>query len=195
MRNSGNSQISLKLTSSLASALLFPSLLVEWCSPRGDDKDAMIGGAVMFDIDKIFTVGGVQNYDLAGEPSSPRAYVIDISSPDDPEGPTVERLPDMAWGRASLNVVALPNGMVVVVGGQTNTRPFSDDFAVLSVEMYDPSSKSWFEFSQPLTTARNYHSASLLMKDGRIVVGGGGLCSSGCDIYTTWVRASECLVE
>jgi galactose oxidase len=145
----------------------------------------------MFDVDMIFTVGGVQNYDLADEPSSSRAYIIDISNPDDPSGPAVERLPDMAWGRASLNVVALPNGMVVVVGGQTNTRPFSDDFAVLSVEMYDPSSKSWFEFSQPLTTARNYHSAALLMKDGRIVVGGGGLCHI-CDINTSWVRATEC---
>jgi hypothetical protein len=155
----------------------------------------MIGGAVLFDIDKIFTVGGVQNYDVADEPASPRAYTIDISLPDDPIGPRVVRLPDMAWGRTTLNVVALPNGMVAVVGGQTNTRPFSDDFAVLSVEMYDPAAQSWFEFSQPLTTARNYHSAALLMKDGRILAGGGGLCSTGCDIHTTWVRDNKCHFE
>jgi galactose oxidase len=145
----------------------------------------MNGGAVMFDIGKIFTVGGSSNYDFAYEAASNRSYIIDISSPG--RGPVVERQPDMAWRRSLVNVVALPNGMIVVLGGQTNTQLFSDKFGVLRVEMYNPVSKAWVEFSQPLKIARTYHSVGLLLRDGRVLCGGGGLCGYGCDFYTDYV--------
>jgi galactose oxidase len=145
----------------------------------------MNGGAVMFDIGKVFTAGGSESYDYSGAPASNRAYIIDISSPG--REPMVERQPDMAWRRSLLNVVALPNGMIVVAGGQTNTELFSDNFGVLHVEMYDPVRKAWFEFSQPLKKARNYHSVGLLLRDGRVLCGGGGLCATDCDLETEFV--------
>ena len=33
----------------------------------------------------------------------------------------------------------------------------------------------------PLAIPRNYHSVALLMPDGRVFTGGGGLCGAGCD--------------
>jgi hypothetical protein len=53
--------------------------------------------------------------------------------------------------------------------------------------MYDPFSKAWFEFSQPLKKARNYHSVALLLRDGRVLCGGGGLCATDCDLETEFV--------
>lgn len=135
----------------------------------------------MYDIDKLFVAGGATQYDVIGIPASNRAYIIDISG----NTPVVTRQPNMMFGRMSLNIVVLPNGMIVLVGGQTSGVLFSDVNAVFHVEMFNPFNLTWSDFSQTLTTPRTYHSVGILLKDGTLLVGGGGLCSSGCD-YASW---------
>jgi galactose oxidase len=139
----------------------------------------MGGGAVMFDIDKLFTTGGAENYDSGY--GSRRAYVIDMSG----NQTVVTRLSNMRFPRVLLNVVVLPNGCIVVLGGQAAVELFSDQFGVKEIEMYCPSTQTWSQFDKPLTTARTYHSVGVLLKDGRVLSGGGGLGGGGGD-YEPW---------
>lgn len=158
------------------------------CSLRGDDTDAMNGNALMFDIDKIFTVGGAANYDSG--PGSDRAYVIDISGPE----AVVERQGNMLWQRAFCNSVVLPNGQILVAGGQLKVKLFSDSDGILPMELFDPPTKRFYELRKPLKVPRNYHSVAVLSKDGRVVVGGGGLCGNSCNYATTFVSSHCCVL-
>ena len=144
----------------------------------------MNGNALMFDKDKIFVVGGAPNYDSG--PGSNRAYVIDISGPE----AVVEKQGNMLWPRVFCSSVVLPNGQVVVAGGQTKVKLFSDENGILPVELFDPATKRFHEFKTPIKIPRNYHSAAVLAKDGRVVIGGGGLCGNSCNYETTFVRVT-----
>jgi galactose oxidase len=143
---------------------------------RGDSADAMNGNAVMYDIGKIFTVGGATAYQDAE--ATNRAYTIDISG--GPSKPVAfARTSDMAYARAFNNSVVLPDGKVLVVGGQQYAEPFTDTGGVLSPELWDPATGK-FTVMAPETTPRNYHSVAILLPDGRVFSGGGGLCGSSC---------------
>ncbi len=134
----------------------------------------MNGDAVMYDVGKILTLGGSPAYD--GEDATNRAYAIDIS-----QGafhrPTVTRLPDMAYRRSFANSVVLPNGQVVVVGGQVHAAPFVDRTAVMQPEIWTPSTGKFTKLAS-MAVPRNYHSVAVLLPDGRVFSGGGGLCGS-----------------
>lgn len=145
---------------------------VTWAGERGGDADAMNGNAVMYDIGKILTIGGAPNYDYVW--ASANANLIDING----GMATVRQIASMAYARAFHNSVVLPNGQVVVIGGQAYPMPFSDDRAVLTPELWDPATEK-FRPLAPMATPRTYHSVALLLPDGRVLSGGGGLCG-GC---------------
>jgi len=84
----------------------------------------------------------------------------------------------MANTRAFQNSVVLPDGKVLVVGGENYAVPFSDNTAVLNAELWDPTSGQ-FSTMATMTVPRTYHSVALLLPDGRVFSGGGGLCG-GC---------------
>jgi galactose oxidase len=86
----------------------------------------------------------------------------------------------MAYPRAYANGVVLPNGQVLIVGGQTYAQSFSDDNSVLVPELWDPASETFTQLA-PMQTPRNYHSVALLLPDGRVFVGGGGGCGCSAD--------------
>lgn len=142
---------------------------------RGDDAHSMNGNAVMYDVGKILKVGGSPNYD--DKPANNHAYVIDINGGEG--GETVRRVNDMNAARSMCNSVVLPNGQVIVVGGMTVTALFSDHLAVMPAEIWDPVTEE-FTLLEDMHTPRTYHSMAILMKDGRVLSGGGGLCGSGC---------------
>jgi galactose oxidase len=137
---------------------------------RANDTDAMNGNAVMYDIGKILAVGGAPSYEQSNATSN--ATLIDISTG------TATALPSMNYARAFSSSVVLPNGQVVVVGGQAFAQPFSDDTAVLTPELWDPSTNVFSQLN-PQAVPRTYHSVALLLPDGRVLSGGGGLCG-GC---------------
>jgi galactose oxidase len=139
---------------------------------RGNDADAMNGNAVMFGIDTLLTLGGAPNYDH--NDATANAHVIDIGT----SPVSVRQVASMAYARAFHNSVALPDGSVLVIGGQSYPLPFSDDRAVLAPELWNPRTET-FTTLAPMTQARTYHSVALLLPDGRVLSGGGGLCG-GC---------------
>jgi galactose oxidase len=145
---------------------------------RGDSPDAMNGNAVMYDTGRILTVGGAVAYQdappLSNVQATRAAYTVDISA--GPARPVVtERVSDMAYPRSFANSVVLPDGTVLVVGGQQHPEGFTDTGAVLSPELWDPATGG-FTVMAPDVVPRTYHSVAVLLPDGRVFSGGGGLC-------------------
>ena len=139
---------------------------------RGDSPDAMNGNAVMYAPGRILTLGGAENY--SESPATRAAYTVDIRG-----GRTapvsVARTGDLPQPRTLANSVVLPTGDVVVTGGQDYSLPFSDEGSVLEAAMWSPRTGR-FRRLAPEAIPRNYHSWSLLLADGRVLAGGGGLC-------------------
>jgi galactose oxidase len=144
---------------------------------RSDDPYAMTASAVMYDIGKILKLGGAPNHDSGNAFNT--AYLIDINA-GAPKPPTVRKLSPMAYGRTFVNSVVLPNGEVLVVGGQTQPAPFSDSYSVLAAELWNPKLETFITLP-PMQKPRNYHSIALLLQDGRVLVGGSGLCNCAAD--------------
>lgn len=74
---------------------------------------------------------------------------------------------NMAFERHDHSLTILPNGKVVAIGGHD-----SADVAVLPAEEFDPATGTWTTTAS-LTIPRRYHSTSLLLRDGRVLAGGG----------------------
>jgi YVTN family beta-propeller protein len=141
---------------------------------RGDDQPALGGPVVMYEAGKILKVGGATWN--GNTPASAGAYLIDTTS----AVASVRKLAPMAYPRMYANSVVLPNGQVLVVGGQTYVQEFSDSNAVLAPELWDPETES-FTVLPAMAVPRNYHSLALLLPDGRVVSAGGGLCGCAAD--------------
>lgn len=84
------------------------------------------------------------------------------------------------------NLVALPSGEVLAVGGITKTSDQVSDpsFAQVCPQMWSPTSDAWTpdrdlecdrvdEGGGPRNVVRNYHSAAILLPDGRVMSAGG----------------------
>ncbi len=63
------------------------------------------------------------------------------------------------------------------MGGQSYPVAFTDDTAVLIPELWDPATEAFTELA-PHTIPRTYHSVGVLMLDGTVFQGGGGLCGN-----------------
>ncbi|MEL7157741.1 MAG: galactose oxidase-like domain-containing protein [Actinomycetota bacterium] len=142
---------------------------VEPVGPRGDDDYAMNGTAVMYEPGKILTLGGAPNYDW-GEATA-NATIVDIGG-DEVTARTIE---PMIHRRGFHNTAVLPNGEVVITGGAPVTGVFEDVNSVFETEIWNPATEQ-FRAAAPHAVPRNYHSFSLLLPDGRVLIGGGGLC-------------------
>ena len=140
--------------------------------PRGDDEFSVSGNAVMYEQGKILKTGGGPGYDSVN--ANANSYVIDINA-----GVQVRKLSPMAYRRAFHNSVVLPNGQVVIIGGQTYAVGFSDNNSVLVPELWDPTTQA-FTPLPPISAPRNYHSVAMLLPDARVLSAGGGLCGAGC---------------
>ncbi|OAK97814.1 galactose oxidase [Phaeosphaeriaceae sp. SRC1lsM3a] len=146
---------------------------------RDDVNDAMCGVNVMYDVGKIFSAGGAHSYDRA--PGLSIAHLISIDQVGAPAA--VERLPDMRYARAFANAVVLPDGKILVTGGQGWAQGFTDLNPVFAPELFDPATKTFTELA-PEAIPRNYHSVSILLADGTVFSGGGGLCSDNSTVIS-----------
>jgi galactose oxidase len=148
---------------------------------RGNDPYSINGNAAMYDVGKILKVGGAPAYQQQSSGTiyaTNFAYLIDITAGVN-GSVNVTQLAPMNYQRAFSNSVILPNGNVVVVGGQSIPQPFTDTAAILVPEIWNPATQK-FSMLKPMQTPRTYHSTAILLSDGRVFVGGGGQCGSGC---------------
>lgn len=119
------------------------------------------GSAVMYAPGKILTMGG-------GDPPTNSAEVIDLNQP----SPSWRVVASMTHARRQLNTLLLPDGKVLVTGG-TSGPGFNDkNNPVFAAELWDPDSETW-SVMDSASVPRLYHSATVLLPDGRVLSTGG----------------------
>ncbi|KAM6513160.1 hypothetical protein FALCPG4_015625 [Fusarium falciforme] len=141
------------------------------------DPDSMCGNSVMYDAvkGKILTFGGSPNYRFSD--STANAHIITIGEPGSVAKTAFAGGGQGLHPRIFHTSVVLPDGTVFITGGQKYSEPFVDSTPQLEPEMYLPASDAFVK-QQSNSIVRVYHSISLLLPDGRVFNGGGGLCGT-----------------
>jgi galactose oxidase len=129
----------------------------------------------MYDTGKILALGGSPSYQNSA--ATANAYVLTINGVNNEV--STKQVGSMANPRSFANSVVLADGKVAVFGGQNYAVPFSDNASVYQAELWNPATGK-FTTMASASVPRNYHSVALLMPDGRVFTGGGGLCGTGC---------------
>jgi hypothetical protein len=124
------------------------------------DRD--YGSAVMYAPGKILYVGG-------GDPPTASAETIDLNA----ASPTWRATGSMSVARRQLNAVVLPTGDVLVLGGESGPGFNNIATAVRSAELWSPTAGTWTTLASA-SVPRGYHTAAVLLSDGRVLLGGSG---------------------
>ncbi|HZZ30144.1 MAG TPA: Calx-beta domain-containing protein [Pirellulales bacterium] len=124
------------------------------------DPDRDYGSAVMYAPGKILYVGG-------GSPATNSAEIIDLNQPN----PQWQEVSPMAFARRNCNATLLPDGEVLVTGGNTGSAQYDGD-PVTAAEIWNPATETFTTLSSE-SDVRWYHSTALLLPDGRILSGSG----------------------
>ena len=120
------------------------------------------GCSVMYQPGKILLIGG-------GYPATATTETIDLTSP----APTWKLAAPMNYRRREHNATLLADGTVLVTGG-TSSPEFNDARqAVLPAELWNPATGAWTRMPA-MQVPRCYHSTAILLRDGRVLSGGGG---------------------
>jgi hypothetical protein len=139
-----------------------------------DDIYRYYGSYVMYDIGKFLVTGG----GYAVIPATNSARLIDVSS----GVPAVSATSNMIYGRRQHNLTVLPDGTVLATGGLSSSAGLVDlNAGVYAAELWNPATGTWRELASAEVT-RQYHSTALLLPDGRVLTGGGGICGD-CQAY------------
>lgn len=138
-----------------------------------DDDDAMCGIWAIYDAVAGKVLSAVGSPDYTDSDANNRAHVTTIGEPWEPS--KVERMPDPAYPRGFANAAVLPDGTVLVTGGQKRSLVFTDTDGIMYPELFDPVKQTWSQMA-PEAVPRNYHSISILLPDATVFSGGGGLC-------------------
>ena len=88
---------------------------------------------------------------------------------------TWTRTVDMPTARAHMNVVQVPDGTAIGVGGNSSDLSGTPQYAAMS---YDPGTDQWTTLASQ-TPRRAYHSTAVLLPDGRIMSAGDDKAGGG----------------
>lgn len=125
------------------------------------------GTQLVYDKDKFIVIGG-------GELPRDDVEIIDMSE----ANPKWEAAESMAYKRRWHNSTILPDGKVLVTGGTQGNGIFNntcDGNAIRVAEIWTPPTGKDPDFWTPMAAAtqmRIYHSAAVLLPDGRVLSGG-----------------------
>jgi galactose oxidase len=122
---------------------------------------------------RVMLVGG---YNGSGGQPTNSTEILDFGSAVPQWRPSAH----MAFPRMEHNVVLLPDGKVLAIGGRSD----NDDSPtpVMTPEIFNPSSETWTPVA-PHSAPRRYHSTAVLLPDGRVLSAGGDFQPSG-QIYS-----------
>jgi hypothetical protein len=144
------------------------------------DRDAVhrsYGSYASYDVGRFLVAGGgsVSEDGLSGVPSRTASTVSTRTGT-----PLGAPTGSMHRRRRQHNLTALADGSVLATGGQSTNGGgglVDLDNAVYEAERWNPATGRWTELA-PAAVARQYHSTALLLPDGRVLTGGGGICGS-----------------
>ena len=134
------------------------------------------GSFSTYDIGKTVVVGGGKiTEDGAANVPTRTAVVMNSNT-----GlvPSFAATGSLSTGRRQLNATLLADGSVLATGGMTSaaTSGIVDlNNAVTAAERWDPATGQWTVLASA-SRIRQYHSTAVLLPDGRVMTGGGGVC-------------------
>lgn len=120
------------------------------------------GATAQYRPGKILMTGG-----RSGGSSDKKASLIDINQ----SSFSWRSIAPMAYARYYHNLVNLPDGKVLAVGGASTPSP-SASSGPLATELWDPQNEQWTTVA-PISVKRMYHSTAILLPDGRVLAAGG----------------------
>jgi type 1 glutamine amidotransferase len=126
--------------------------------------------ATMYRPGKILQVGGGWWANGGGPDGARAGFTVDITG--GTASPVVTATRPMKYQRHWATSTVLPDGDVLVTGGGRENN--GNGGYVTNAEIWDPDTGNWSEVAVPYEHARLYHSAALLLPDGRVMMGGGG---------------------
>jgi hypothetical protein len=101
-------------------------------------------------------------------PSQKTAKILDLTS----GSPVWSDAGTMNVGRSYNNVIMLPDGKAMAVGGSNTVSEYSTS-GTLTNEIWDPATNTWTLVASA-ARARMYHSIAMVLPDGRVLTAGGG---------------------
>ena len=147
-------------------------------SPTGFGADWYFkyGTGLMYDEGKVLITGGGDAGGNGATSAYNDALVVDLNG----SSPQITPVAPMQFARKFSNGTVLPNGEVLIIGGNTSGIEFNDGGTALTPEIWNPDTQSWRSLAD-MSVPRNYHSVALLLTDGRVLSAGGGLCDCAAD--------------
>lgn len=124
--------------------------------------DRRLGSAVMYAPGKILYAAG-------GDPPTRTAEVIDLNQ----GAPSWRSVAGMQFARRQLNATILADGQVLVTNGSSGPGFNDITSPVYDAELWNPATESWRTLARE-SVVRTYHSAALLLPDGRVLSSGSG---------------------
>jgi Concanavalin A-like lectin/glucanases superfamily/Domain of unknown function (DUF1929)/Bacterial Ig domain len=132
--------------------------------------------SVMYRPGKVLKAGSFASVALPNLTLTNRAATIDLGA----ANPSWTEVGQMASPRAYHTLTALPDGTVLAANGTTDSDGIDGNAAVRRPEIWNPATGQWTAMNAAFYP-RLYHSAALLLPDGRVLIGGGGRISGGTD--------------
>ncbi len=116
-------------------------------------------------LEQVMVAGGTANRLNGGGTATNTVEMIDMSG----ASPQWTYIAPMNSARINENLVLLPDGTVLAVGGGGGNGAYSNP--VYSAELYTPKTGVWSVLASQ-TVQRTYHSTAVLLPDGRVVSSG-----------------------
>ncbi len=104
--------------------------------------------------------------------------VIDLNQP----SPSWRFTQQMSYSRYNGNMVILPTGNVLAIGGSADGSN-ADASGVLMTEMWNPTTETWTQLV-PMTNPRMYHATAFLLPNGSVLVAGGGRAGANTNYFS-----------
>jgi plastocyanin len=134
------------------------------------------GSSVMYRPGKVLASGGGVR--------GPASVAQTRAAVADPAGgaPLWRNTTPMGFQRYDHNLLVLPDGQVLAVGGSVLVNQESRT-GVLAAELWNPETETWTVMAS-MAAPRMYHSTALLLPDGRVLAAGGGRLGSAEDHFS-----------
>lgn len=161
------------------------TILETWTDVPAAQGDVWGASAVMFKPDWVLKAGGR----VAGT-AIQTTMRINMKA----ANPTWDTVADLNCGRTHTQLVVLPDGKVLAVGGDADACDF-EYHAVLPAELYDPAADTW-TLMAGTNVSRWVHSIALLLPDGRVLTANGEPPCEVCDLcggLNNYATEQECL--
>jgi Domain of unknown function (DUF1929)/Kelch motif len=143
--------------------------------------------AVMYRPGLVMQLGGnTPGNNMDSNPGSNVATIYDMRAAiSDPSKAVTHRDTFMRQKRHFANATVLADGKVMVLGGSEGNNTLLN--VANRVEIYDPATDTW-KLDAAITRPRLYHAMAILLKDGRVLSGGGGapgpVAGRDAELYT-----------